>query len=81
MNNVEFEQKTDMDSWLQMVEQIRQSPDWSEDELPIEMKQTHISVLLLGRRRVMKLKSQSISDFSITPRRQNGWPPVSLKCG
>ena len=35
---------------------MRHAPEWPEDELPIEMKQTHISVLLLSRNYVIKLK-------------------------
>ncbi|MBO0720165.1 MAG: AAA family ATPase, partial [Blastocatellia bacterium] len=56
MSVVEFEQKIEMPAWLSMVEGIRRSPDWSADELPVELKQTHISTLLLGRNHVMKLK-------------------------
>jgi aminoglycoside phosphotransferase family enzyme/predicted kinase len=51
-----MEEKTDLKSWLAMIEQLRHAPEWPADELPIEMKQTHISVLLLGRTRVVKLK-------------------------
>ena len=50
------DKKTDLASWLKMVEQLRHAPEWPEDELPIEMKQTHISVLLLSRNYVIKLK-------------------------
>ncbi|MBS1811196.1 MAG: AAA family ATPase [Acidobacteria bacterium] len=50
------EEKTDLAEWLKMVEQLQHSPDWPADELPIEMKQTHISVLLLGSKHVVKLK-------------------------
>src|SRR5262245_43393543 len=50
------DEKTDLSIWLKMVEQLRHSPEWPEDELPIEMKQTHISVLLLSRNYVIKLK-------------------------
>lgn len=56
MSGVETEEKTDLSSWLSLIERIRQSPDWSEDEKPVEVKQTHISILLLGQRRVAKLK-------------------------
>jgi uncharacterized protein len=56
MSDVEIEQKTEMTSWLKMVEQLRHAPDWPEEDLPVEMKQTHISVLLLGRKHVIKLK-------------------------
>jgi uncharacterized protein len=54
--SVVIEGKTDMSSWQTLIEQIRLSPDWSKGELPVEIKQTHISVLLLGRSHVMKLK-------------------------
>jgi aminoglycoside phosphotransferase family enzyme/predicted kinase len=50
------EEKTDLTKWLKMVEQLRSAPEWPADELPIELRQTHISVLLLGRTRVAKLK-------------------------
>jgi aminoglycoside phosphotransferase family enzyme/predicted kinase len=50
------DEKTDLATWLKMVEQLRHAPEWPEDELPIEMKQTHISVLLLSRNYVIKLK-------------------------
>jgi aminoglycoside phosphotransferase family enzyme/predicted kinase len=50
------DEKTDLAAWLKMVEQLRHAPEWPEDELPIEMKQTHISVLLLSRNYVIKLK-------------------------
>src|SRR4029077_1482177 len=46
----------DRRAWLSMIEQLCQSPEWPESELPIEMKQTHISVLLLSRNYVIKLK-------------------------
>jgi aminoglycoside phosphotransferase family enzyme/predicted kinase len=39
-----------------MVESLRDCPDWGQDELPIEIIRTHISVVLLGKRRVLKLK-------------------------
>jgi aminoglycoside phosphotransferase family enzyme/predicted kinase len=52
----ERDQQTDMTRWLEMVERLRRSADWSPDEGEIEMIQTHISVVLLGRRHVIKLK-------------------------
>src|SRR6266545_7749087 len=48
--------KTDLATWLKMVERLRHAPEWPGGELPIEMKQTHISVLLLSRSYVIKLK-------------------------
>jgi aminoglycoside phosphotransferase family enzyme/predicted kinase len=56
MDSINPDEKTDLAVWLKMVEQLRRAPDWPADEQPIEMKQTHISVLLLGRNRVVKLK-------------------------
>ena len=50
------DEKTDLPTWLKMVEQLRHAPEWPEYELPIEMKQTHISALLLTRNYVIKLK-------------------------
>lgn len=47
---------TDIHAWLRMVEDLRHAPDWNAVELPIEIVQTHISMVLLGRRRVLKLK-------------------------
>ena len=43
--------------WLEMVGQLRHAPEWSAfGGGPVEMAQTHISVVLLGRERVLKLK-------------------------
>jgi len=43
--------------WLTMVEQLRHAPEWSAlGGGPVEMTQTHISIVLLGRERVLKLK-------------------------
>ena len=39
-----------------MVESLRGCPDWGQDDLPIEIIRTHISVVLLGKRHVLKLK-------------------------
>ena len=48
--------KANITNWLKMVERLRHSTDWSEDERPIELIQTHISVVLLSRRHALKLK-------------------------
>lgn len=56
MSATQAEEKTELKSWLKMIEQLRHAPEWPVDELPIEMKQTHISVLFLGRKHVIKLK-------------------------
>ena len=50
------DEKTNLAAWLNMVERLRHAPEWPEDESPIEMKQTHISILLLSRNYVVKLK-------------------------
>lgn len=41
---------------LELAEALREAPDWGEEERPVEIVQTHISVVLLGRRHVLKLK-------------------------
>jgi uncharacterized protein len=56
MDSIDADEKTDLVTWMKMVEQLRRAPEWAEDEALIEMKQTHISVVLLGRSRVVKLK-------------------------
>ncbi len=56
MASIDPDEKTDLATWLKMIEQLRHAPEWPEDELPIEMKQTHISVLLMSRNYVIKLK-------------------------
>ncbi len=49
--------RTKYDLWLKMVERLRrETSGWAPDELPVEMIQTHISVVLLGWRHVLKLK-------------------------
>jgi aminoglycoside phosphotransferase family enzyme/predicted kinase len=48
---------------MDMVEALRHSPDWAEDDLPVEMIQTHISVVLLGKRLALKLKKPV--DFGV----------------
>ena len=51
------DEKTSLKEWLGMVEKLRSAPQWaSEEPVPVEMVQTHISVVLLGRERVLKLK-------------------------
>jgi aminoglycoside phosphotransferase family enzyme/predicted kinase len=52
----ELHEVTDLSAWLERVERLRQAPVWPEAELPVEKKQTHISVLLLSRNYVVKLK-------------------------
>jgi uncharacterized protein len=52
----ESNRQTEMQSWFSMVENLMYAPEWSPDDLPIEMIQTHISVVLLGQHHVLKLK-------------------------
>src|SRR6266508_3193929 len=56
MASINPDEKTDLSTWLKMVEQVRNAPECPEGELPIEMKQTHISDLLLSRSYVIRLK-------------------------
>src|SRR6266542_6669196 len=56
MNGHEGNLRSNIESWLAMVESLLNAPGWAPDDHPIEMIQTHISVLLLGRRHVLKLK-------------------------
>lgn len=49
--------KSSIDNWFGMVQRLRNSATlWKKDELPIEVIQTHISVILLGKYSVLKLK-------------------------
>jgi aminoglycoside phosphotransferase family enzyme/predicted kinase len=50
------EGRTDLRAWLDMVERLRHASDWAEEDLPVEMVQTHISVVLLGKHHALKLK-------------------------
>lgn len=73
MSVAQAEEKTDLKSWLKMIEQLRHAPEWPVDELPIEIKQTHISVLLLGRKHVVKLKKPvdfGFLDYTTLKKRQ-----------
>ncbi|MFY9608838.1 MAG: AAA family ATPase [Blastocatellia bacterium] len=57
-----------------MVESLRDCPDWGQDELPIEIIRTHISVVLLGKRRVLKLKKPvdlGFLDYTTIERRRD----------
>src|SRR5215467_14408408 len=50
------EHRTDLSRWLEMIGRLRESADWPMEDLPIEMVQTHISVVLLGSHHVLKMK-------------------------
>src|SRR5262245_33537108 len=60
--------------WLEMVEELRHAPEWSAlGGGPVEMTQTHISVVLLGRERVLKLKKPvdfGFLDYTTFEKRQ-----------
>jgi aminoglycoside phosphotransferase family enzyme/predicted kinase len=56
MSPIETGQQTDMRDWLNTVEALRHAPDWAADDLPVEIIQTHISVVLLSKRHALKLK-------------------------
>jgi aminoglycoside phosphotransferase family enzyme/predicted kinase len=56
-----------------MVESLRRAPEWEADDLPVETVQTHISVVLLGRRLVLKLKKPvdfGFLDFTTPEKRR-----------
>jgi aminoglycoside phosphotransferase family enzyme/predicted kinase len=49
--------KKENQDWFEMIGRLRESEAvWPADELPVELIQTHISVLLLGKSRVIKIK-------------------------
>lgn len=56
MARIDPNAKTDLQAWLKMAAALQHAPDWPAEEKPITMKQTHISVLLLSRNYVVKLK-------------------------
>ncbi len=45
-----------MADWMEIVDELRRAPDWASHEHPIELKQTHISAVLIGKSHVLKLK-------------------------
>ncbi len=55
--NKPCDMKNRVKNWFKMAEKLRNSAAvWKDDLLPVEIIQTHISVILLGKRRVLKLK-------------------------
>ena len=56
MDKIATEKQTEVQQWLRTAESLKDCPDWGNDELPIEIIRTHISFVLLGKRRVLKLK-------------------------
>src|SRR5580765_178010 len=73
VSGVPAQEKTDLKSWWAMIEQLRCAPEWAPDDLPIKVIQTHISVLLLGRKHVVKLKKPvdfGFLDYTTLKKRQ-----------
>jgi len=56
VNITKTDSQAELQQWMRMVESLRDCPDWGQNELPIEIIRTHISVVLLSKRRVLKLK-------------------------
>ena len=66
--------RTDMGAWLGMVERLSGGEGWPADELPVELIQTHISAVLVGRRHVLKLKKPvdfGFLDYTTPERRRH----------
>jgi hypothetical protein len=59
MTDNEVEERTDLRTWLEMVDRLRNAPDWAAEDLPVEMIQTHISVVLIGKRRAQSCLNPS----------------------
>ena len=68
------DEKSDLKDWLAMVDRLRYAPQWADEgPVPVEMTQTHISVVLLGRMRVLKLKKPvnfGFLDYTTLERRR-----------
>lgn len=66
--------KNDIKEWFEKVESLRWAGTiWLESELPVEIIQTHISVILLGKTRVLKLKKPvdfGFLDYSTLEKRR-----------
>lgn len=68
------ERRTDKSEWLRMVERLGSGEGWPADELPIEIVQTHISAVLMGRHHVLKLKKPvdfGFLDYTTLSKRLN----------
>ena len=63
MELIGTEKQTELQHWQRLAESLRNCPDWGAEEGPIEIIRTHISVVLLGRRRVLKLKRPIDLEF------------------
>ena len=77
---VKGDQQTDPARRPEAVEGLCHMPDWADDELPIEVTQTHISTVLLGRRHVLKPAGPLLSKFS-TPFRSTDSTPIPHRRG
>ncbi len=66
--------KTKLIDWFEKFERLRSAEAlWKEDVLPVEIIQTHISVILLGKERVLKLKKPvdfAFLDYSTPEKRR-----------
>ncbi len=64
-----------LDKWFEMVERLRCADTvWAKDDLPVEIIQTHISVILLGKDHVLKLKKPrdfGFLDYTTLEKRRN----------
>jgi aminoglycoside phosphotransferase family enzyme/predicted kinase len=63
-----------IENWFRQVESLKHAPEWPPEDLPIEMVQTHISVVLLGRHHVLKLKKPvdfGFLDYTTLEKRRN----------
>jgi len=71
---VEAHRELGLAEWLEMVSRLRHAPEWSAlGGGPVDMTQTHISVVLLGRERVLKLKKPvdfGFIDYTTFEKRQ-----------
>jgi hypothetical protein len=74
MSALEAGQRTGMRTWLKMVEALRQGPGWAADDLPVDIIQTHISVVLLSKHHALKLKKPvnfGFLDYTTLENRRN----------
>jgi hypothetical protein len=68
------ESEAELRKWLQMVALLRDCADWEPAEKPVEIIHTHISVVLLGKRHVLKLKKPvdlGFLDYTSLEKRRN----------
>jgi aminoglycoside phosphotransferase family enzyme/predicted kinase len=66
--------KAALDEWVDLVTSLQDCEDWGPDEQPVEIIHTHISVVFLGARHVLKLKKPldlGFLDFTSLEKRRN----------